>query len=137
MRKKLKDLIYFMLAIVIFYGLLFFFGFTCPIKALTGVSCPGCGMTRAYISIFKLNPRLAFYYHPLFPLPALIFLMYLFEDRIPQRVKKIGIILVIGLFFLVYIVRMINPEDNIVVFRPKDSIIYMVYKEINEEVRKR
>lgn len=131
MRKKFKGFICFILAIVIFYGLLFFLGFTCPIKALTGVSCPGCGMTRAYISLLEFKPQKAFFYHPLFPIPALVLLSYFLKDKIPERIKKIGIFLVISLFFLVYIMRMIDPSDNIVIFNPKDSVIYRIYQGFN------
>ena len=38
--------------------------FFCPFKALTGVPCPGCGMTRAMLSITKGDFRGAFGYNP-------------------------------------------------------------------------
>ena len=43
--------------------------FGCPIRLVTGVSCAGCGMTRAWLSVLRLDLRQAFYYHPLFLLP--------------------------------------------------------------------
>lgn len=36
----------------------------CPFKVLTGIPCPGCGMTRALISITKGDLRAAFRYNP-------------------------------------------------------------------------
>lgn len=128
MKNKTRDLLFFVLDIIIFYALLFALGFTCPIKAVTGISCPGCGMTRAYLSLLRLKPGLAFSYHPLFPLPAIFLLAYIFRRRLPENFKKIGIILILVLFFLVYLVRMADPGDDIVVCRPKDSVIYKAYE---------
>jgi hypothetical protein len=36
----------------------------CPFKAITGIDCPGCGMTRAIISLIEGNPGNAFLYNP-------------------------------------------------------------------------
>lgn len=128
MKSKVKDFLFFIISIVLLYGILFSLGFTCPIKAVTGISCPGCGMTRAWISLIKPNPRMAFYYHPLFPIPAIVFLGYIFRKKLPHKLKKIGIIIIICLFFAVYIWRMINPNDTIVVFKPTESIVYKAYQ---------
>jgi hypothetical protein len=38
--------------------------FFCPFKALTGIPCPGCGMTRAILSITKGDFHGAFGYNP-------------------------------------------------------------------------
>ena len=38
-------------------------GMTCLIKSTFGVSCPGCGMTRACFSALTFNFKQAFYYH--------------------------------------------------------------------------
>lgn len=47
-------------------------GFKCVFRTLTGVPCPGCGMTRAMISVLKFEFSDAFYYHPLFCVPPLM-----------------------------------------------------------------
>lgn len=50
----------------------------CPIRRLTGVICPGCGMGRAWLAALRLDLGAAFRYHPMFwsvPLAAL-FLIY-------------------------------------------------------------
>jgi hypothetical protein len=36
----------------------------CPFKALTGIPCPGCGMTRALISMTKGDFHAAFRHNP-------------------------------------------------------------------------
>lgn len=44
----------------------------CPIAMMTGVACPGCGMTRAASALIRGNIPLALEYHPLIPLVALL-----------------------------------------------------------------
>lgn len=46
---------------------------SCPIRALTGVPCPACGLTRATEAFLKGDAATAFYYHPLFPLAWAVF----------------------------------------------------------------
>jgi hypothetical protein len=50
----------------------------CMIRQLTGVICPTCGMSRAWLACFRLEFRAAFFYHPMFwsiPVLALAFLL--------------------------------------------------------------
>jgi len=42
----------------------------CPIALVTGVPCPGCGMTRAASALIRGDIALALDYHPLIPLIA-------------------------------------------------------------------
>ena len=62
---KVKDCIYLALIIFFVYGVLTILGIGCPIKYLTGISCAGCGMTRAWRCVLKLDFARAFSYHPL------------------------------------------------------------------------
>ena len=132
MKDKAKDFTVFLIAIIIFYSFIFLLGYTCPIKALTGVSSMGCGMTRAWMSLLRLRPDLAFSYHPLFPLPAIFLIGYLFRNRLPDKVKKMGLVAIFILFLCVYIRRMMDSNDNIVVFRPKESIVYQAYQGLRQ-----
>lgn len=49
----------------------------CPFYNTTGVPCPSCGMTRAYISLFHLDIKGAFFYNPCFILVPFIFVPFL------------------------------------------------------------
>jgi hypothetical protein len=42
----------------------------CPLRALTGVPCPGCGLTRAMFALAAGDPAGAFRHHPLVVLVA-------------------------------------------------------------------
>lgn len=100
--------------IVAVYIILIFLGAGCPIKYLTGVSCPGCGMTRAVLSLMQLKFREAFYYHPLFALIPFMFALYLFEDKLkPIQVKSFWTAIVV-VFLTVYIFRLLSTSNSIV-----------------------
>ncbi len=113
-----------MITIASFYAIMLALGISCPIKYIFGVSCPGCGMTRATLSALRLDFIGAFYYHPLWllPLPSLALLAILFV----KGKKKIarGVIGVLAVAFLItYFVRLADPSDIIVTFSPENSII--------------
>lgn len=103
--------------------LLFRFDITCPIKAMTGLSCPGCGMTRAWLSLLQGDLSTALAYHPLFPLPLLLLGLAVFRHRLPRSLFLGLILFNIALILGVYGLRMIDPSDTIVVCRPQDGFI--------------
>lgn len=51
----------------------------CPFKAITGIDCPGCGMTRAMISLIAGDPGNAVLYNPF----CFFFLFVLFMSVLP------------------------------------------------------
>ena len=114
--------------IAAFYGILQLFGITCPIKFLTGVSCPGCGMTRAWLSVVvRHDLSEAFRYHPLFwiVLPALPFFVSMRLRRSP--VTGPLTIAAAAAMVLVYFYRMFFTKGDIVVFEPKNGLIFKVF----------
>lgn len=109
--------------IVLFYVLLESLGVTCPIRFLTGISCAGCGMSRAWLSLLRLDLAGALYYHPLFWLPIPAAALLLFHRRLPKRVFTVGLSLCGVLFVLVYFIRLGLPGD-IVVFAPREGLVW-------------
>lgn len=123
-KKHVRDTLAGVFAIVILYGSMQLFGITCPIKYVTGVSCAGCGMTRAWMSlVFHGDLAGAFCYHPLFWLVIPTILWLVFKPKIPKKLYKAGILVVIILAVAVYLIRMFSPADEIVVFRPGEGLI--------------
>ncbi len=43
----------------------------CPFKMMTGMPCPGCGITKSFVSIYEGNFEKSFHYH-LFGIPILL-----------------------------------------------------------------
>ena len=71
----------------------------CPIKALTGLNCPGCGITRMFVALFHGNIYQAFRYNPLvfieLPIIAILFLLYRFNKKSRKVVNILFIILLV------------------------------------------
>ena len=54
----------------------------CPINKFAGIPCPGCGMTRAWLSALRLDFADAFRMHGMFWSVPLLVLYYLTDGRI-------------------------------------------------------
>lgn len=102
----------------------------CPVLFLTGISCPGCGLSRAWLSALKLDFSSAMYYHPLFWTVPLIVLLFIFEKRMPKKLVKILMIVFIAAFLAVYVIRMFSPDDTVVRFTPDHGLIIRIIKSI-------
>ncbi len=122
--KQHKDFILGAAAILFIYVFFHFAGIGCPIKFVTGISCLGCGMTRAWLSLLRLDFTAAFYYHPLYALPPVALLVYLFKSKINIKIYKIIMLTIIMAFIIVYIYRLLFTEGDIVVFEPQNNIIF-------------
>ena len=133
--KKLKEALPAICAVALVYGILYVVGIGCPIKYLTGVSCMGCGMTRAYLSLLRLDFASAFRYHPLFPIPAIAAVLFLFRSRISQKIVKVLLFTTIVLFSIIYLLRILDLSDTIVVFEPANGTAFRGIHMIVEEIR--
>jgi len=62
----------------------------CPLYALTGIACPGCGLTRGYHALFHGDIATAMHFNALIPLYSLIF-GYLFISLVLLAVRGRGL----------------------------------------------
>lgn len=62
----------------LFFAVLMLLFYRCPFKLITGIDCPGCGLTRAFGCILLCDFSAAVQYHPLSPLifAELVYLVY-------------------------------------------------------------
>lgn len=116
--------------IVVLYLFLEGIGITCPIKFLTGISCAGCGMSRAWMAALKLDFSTAFYYHPLFLTPPLVLIVFLLKNRIKPQFYKGFMFTIIVLYVMVYLYRLIWGDHEIVAFRPTEGIVVRLIEKI-------
>lgn len=108
-----------------FYIVLFALGITCPIKFVTGVSCPGCGMTRAWLCLLAGKPALALHYHPLVWLPPVALAVYLFRARLPRWAVKCSLAAAGALFCGVYLFRLLwGCAPEVVAFAPEAGVFF-------------
>ena len=117
-------------AIVLFYVVIEALGVTCPILFLTGISCAGCGMSRAWLALLGGNLAGAFAFHPLFWLPVPAAALLLFQKKLPRRVFRWGIGTVCALFLMVYLARMLAMDDPVIVFQPSQGLIGRVVSHV-------
>ena len=115
-------------AIIIFFVII---KIPCPFRLLTGVSCLGCGMTRAYLSAVSFDFAKAFYYHPLWPLVPVAIVSYVWA-RIKKPKLGNPIIFVSACAMLaVYIIRWFTGPSEVVYADFTETIYYMVWTWIN------
>ena len=74
----------------------------CPIKTITGLDCPGCGITRMFVALFYGNIYQAFRYNPLvfIELPIIFILLVLYKFKKEYR-KVINIIFIVLLIITI------------------------------------
>lgn len=113
------------------YFILNLFHMGCPIKFTTGISCPGCGMTRAVLSVLRLDFQDAFHYHPLFMLAPIIFLLFLFESYIKPKYCKGAWTVIIILFIVTYLIRLIFMESSVVRIDFQSGIVLRLIHKIS------
>jgi len=118
-------------AVVVLYVILESFGVTCPIKYITGISCAGCGMSRAWIALLHFNIHDAFMYHPLFFLPPVVVIVMLLKSKINIKFYKIFMFTIAGAFVIVYLYRMFIGDGNVVVFEPQNNIVFRIIRKLN------
>jgi len=123
LNKKYHDAISAVAAVVIFYLILQLLGITCPIKFVTGVSCPGCGMTRAWLSLLHFDFAKAVYYHPLFFIPPLALVIFIFKSKIKPSIYKAFFICICAIFIIVYFYRQFYGDGYVVSFHPENNIL--------------
>ena len=74
----------------------------CPIYNLFGVTCPGCGLTRAWLSFLRGDWRGAVVHHPLFFPTPLFILLFAHRDALPKSRWLDGSLLVFAVALAAY-----------------------------------
>ena len=102
------------LAVVAVYIVFAAGGVGCPIHALTGVSCPGCGMTRAWLAVLRLDFKAAFYYHPLFwTVPVALIVFFFRKKLLPNKtIQTAALSVLLAAFLIVYMLRLLVIKDS-------------------------
>ena len=108
-------------------------GIGCPIRWLTGIPCAGCGMSRAFLSVFTGHFRAACEYHPLIFLTLPVALLWL-TGRLPERriasLQKPAVTLIITVFITVYIIRLVR-QDPVLEIDISKGILWRIAKEVH------
>ena len=104
--------------------------YKCPFDFFLGIPCPGCGMTRAFFALIRLDFEEAFYYHPLFPVvivAAIVIVLYFFKViKVSHKTKNIAISIFCALFFAVYFIRLFD-HDPFISWHPQTGLLSQVF----------
>ena len=120
------------------YGKLLLFGIMaafylthgCPVRFLTGIACPGCGMSRAAMALLRLDFNLAFEMHPLVFLLPIATLVYFTRKFIPKKALSFIYAFALIMLIAVYIIR-IKAGCSITCTDIENGIIYKILNNIN------
>lgn len=128
--KKYKEYILPLAVAAIIYAFFHIIGFGCPIKFFSGISCPGCGMTRALLSALRLDFSSAVKFHPLvFLLPFIPLGVILYEcGKIRKKQWSILTAAFCVTFITVWLYRMIFSAGDVVVFSPENGVIPRLFR---------
>lgn len=109
-------------AVLLVYAVMALAGIGCPLKFFSGISCPGCGMTRAFLHACRLELAEAFSYHPLWPavLPSAALLL-VFWCRRNKTAFYTVLICASVLMLAVYAWRMAFSDGGVVVCEPQNG----------------
>lgn len=108
---------------------IFFLTYGCPIRFFTGISCPGCGMSRALAALLRLDFSLAFEMHPLVFLLPVAVLIYFCRRLIPKRAMTALCVLALLLLLTVYVIRM-TKQGSVVYADFESGMFYRIFEKI-------
>lgn len=86
----------------------------CSFRTATGLYCPGCGGTRAFLAILNLNFVESFLFHPVLLISLIIIIVFIIshilnilsKDKIrAMRIKPVFFFIVIGIILLQWIIK--------------------------------
>ena len=90
-------------------AIMYFLDIRCFFKLLFNIPCPGCGMTRAYISLLHLDLAAAFRLNPMFWSVPILAALYLFDGKLFKQ-KWLNYAITVGVlsgFIICWIIRLI------------------------------
>ena len=100
--KYLKRNLLFSLGYLLIVAVLWGLGVPCLFARFFGVPCPGCGMTRAWLSVLRLDLSAAFAYHPMFWSVPILYVYFLANGRLlPYKYADTAVLIAIALGFAV------------------------------------
>ena len=98
LKYKLIDCLFVLIFIIFMYML----NIPCFFKIFFDVECSGCGITRAYINLFRLNIKKAFELNPMFWSVPIVCVLYLFDEKFSKYKRVISTVL--NLIYLGFII---------------------------------
>ena len=106
-----------------------YFTYGCPIRFFVGISCPGCGMSRALTALLRLDFPLAFEMHPLVFLLPVAAVIYFARRLIPKKALRLIYTSALILLVTVYIIRM-SSDSSIVYADFESGMLFRLFEKL-------
>ena len=110
-------------------------GTGCPIERLSGISCPGCGMSRALLCLLRLDIAKALYFHPLsvvMPFAAAVWMLRrMFSSRLLRSLSGV----LIAAFLICWLMRL-YAGDPVLSIDIEKGLLYRFIKEVYDVLSK-
>ena len=86
-------------------------GLSCPLRALTGIPCPGCFLTRAVAASLHGDLATAVHWHPIGPVAAVLLLLWSVQSFrqkrfVPAQGSGVALAILTLLLSVAWVVRM-------------------------------
>lgn len=129
--KQRRDVFTFLLWLGIYFVVATLLGIPCPIRFVTGASCPGCGMSRALIALFTGRFALAWYYHPLvYLLLPFAALMVVCSVRQMHKTRKAVLLISALLLLAVYLYRVLVLHSDVVTVDFEKGVFVRLFRQL-------
>ena len=125
--KKWKEAALLLTALEIVMFIREIIGIGCPIRWLTGISCAGCGMTRAILYAVCFQFDKAFYYHPLFWVLPFGGFYFLYREKIPTKFQNSIEWITVICFGAVYLTRLFFSDHQVVAFDMEKGLMIRLW----------
>ena len=105
LKKDIKNNYLLVIAIALYFIITdIIFGYCCPFRIIFHIECPGCGLTRAFISLLKGDISSSLHYNYTCILWIITILLFIID----RYIKKIKIKLFPALWIIVSIITIIR-----------------------------
>lgn len=119
-----RELLLILTVVGIYVAVAYILSLKCPVVWITGFSCPGCGITRALVSVCKLDFAGAWYYNPMIfylipAVPVFLIAQLCKKDKLMQTLLCVTV----GLMIAVYLVRLLILHSPVLETDPANGLI--------------
>ena len=115
--KKTRPGLFLLIFISLVLAVWVMMGWPCLLRSVTGIPCPGCGLSRAWLAVLRLDFAAAFQHHPMFWSIPLLAMYLLVDGRLFKWnwLNRGGLAVLLGGMAICYVVRLVGYLSGVLV----------------------